>query len=62
MSRRELTPHERELLEESLRYRGYTPDDDVPEPAEGPLDPAGPSAPAVDPSATTDQGSTPDQA
>ncbi|MFD2028426.1 hypothetical protein [Promicromonospora aerolata] len=62
MKRPELTPHEQELLDESLRYRGYTPDDDVPEPAEGPLDPAGPSASAVDPSATADQSSAPDSA
>lgn len=60
MKRPELTPHERELIGDSLRYRGYTPDDDVPEPAEGPSEPAGPSAKAVDPSSDVDQSSAPD--
>ena len=54
MKRPELTPHERELLDDSLRYRGYTPDDDVPEPVEGTSEPAGPSAPAADPSSASD--------
>jgi hypothetical protein len=60
MKRPELTPYEQQLLEESLRYRGYTPDDDVPEPAEGPSEPAGPSATAADPGSDGDRSSTPD--
>lgn len=60
MKRPELTPHERELIDDGLRYRGYTPDDDVPEPAEGPSEPAGASAPAADPSSTVEPSSAPD--
>jgi|SoiMethySBSTD1v2_1073268.scaffolds.fasta_scaffold4623569_2 hypothetical protein len=48
-NRRELTPYERELMNDRVPYRGYTPDDDVPEPAEGPSEPAGPSKVAPKP-------------
>jgi hypothetical protein len=51
MKRPELTPYERELLGGHVHYRGYTPDDDVPEPTEGPSEPAGPSVPVVEPKA-----------
>ncbi len=48
MSSPELTPEERKLLSDPLHYRGYTPDDDVPEPTEAPSEPAGPAAPGAD--------------
>jgi hypothetical protein len=46
----ELTSYERELIGDrvNVHYRGYTPDDDVPEPLEGPSERAGPSVPAAD--------------
>ncbi|WP_154814410.1 hypothetical protein [Actinophytocola xinjiangensis] len=45
MNRPEPTPYERELIDEQHHHRGYSPDDDVPEPTEGPTEPAGPSDP-----------------
>ncbi|TCC62225.1 hypothetical protein E0H73_16095 [Kribbella pittospori] len=42
-NRRELTPYERELMSDPVHHRGYTPDDDVPEPTEAPSEPAGAS-------------------
>lgn len=51
MNRHEPTAHERELLGDPLDYRGYSPDDDVPEPVEGPSEPAGA---AVDPTTVRD--------
>ncbi|GAB2969021.1 hypothetical protein [Saccharothrix stipae] len=48
MNRPELTLFERELLGDPIHHRGYTPDDDVPEPMEGPSEPAGTSIAAVD--------------
>lgn len=42
-NRRELTPYERELMSDRGSDRGYTPDDDVPEPTEAPSEPGGAS-------------------
>ncbi|HEY0500939.1 MAG TPA: hypothetical protein VGD48_34705 [Kutzneria sp.] len=39
----ELTSYEQALLGSPVEYRGYTPDDDIPEPTVGPSEPAGPS-------------------
>lgn len=54
MNRPKLTSHERELIGDRVHFRGYTPDDDVTEPVEGPSEPAGPSASAVDPKSASD--------
>jgi hypothetical protein len=40
MNRPELTTYEQELLGDPVHCRGYTPDDDLPEPTEGPSEPA----------------------
>jgi hypothetical protein len=48
MNRPELTPHERALIAGRVDYRGYTPDDEVPEPSEAPSEPAGVSKAAAE--------------
>lgn len=48
MTHPELTPYEKELLADAVHVRGYTPDDDFPEPTEGPSEPAGISTTAAD--------------
>lgn len=42
---RRLTPHERELIAEGAADRGFTPDDEVPEPTQGPSEPGSVSRP-----------------
>ncbi|MGH3623383.1 MAG: hypothetical protein ACRDQ5_16565 [Sciscionella sp.] len=41
--RPELTSYERVLIDSDPDFRGYTPDDKVPEPTVGPSEPAGPA-------------------